>query len=312
MTAATTDGETKADDKPGPADDAPHILVVDDDRRIRELLKRYLADNGFRVTTAENAAEARTRLAGLSFDLLVLDVMMPGESGLDLTRDLRRTSTVPILMLTARGEEGDRIDGLDAGADDYLAKPFEPRELILRIRTILRRAQAPGTVKHDEISLGPCRFNVTRGELWNGDTQIRLTTREVQLMRIFAANPHRLCHGWTCATMRGWRAHDRRPDQPAAAQTRRRSQKSCISPDRARRRLRPDARLTVPEMQTEVHTDARPGRAKAAPMTWHPFQIMKRLMPRGLYGRSLSSSSRRWCCCNSSSLMFFWNVTGSS
>ncbi|MBX3488775.1 MAG: response regulator [Parvibaculum sp.] len=165
------------------------MLVVDDDRRIRELLKRYLADNGFRVTTAENAAEARTRLAGLSFDLLVLDVMMPGESGLDLTRDLRRTSTVPILMLTARGEAGDRIDGLERGADDYLAKPFEPRELILRIRTILRRAQAPGTVKHDEISLGPCRFNVTRGELWNGDTQIRLTTREIQLMRIFSANP---------------------------------------------------------------------------------------------------------------------------
>jgi len=186
---ATTDGETKAGDKPGPADDAPHILVVDDDRRIRELLKRYLADNGFRVTTAENAAEARTRLAGLSFDLLVLDVMMPGESGLDLTRDLRRTSTVPILMLTARGEAGDRIDGLERGADDYLAKPFEPRELILRIRTILRRAQAPGAIKHDEISLGPCRFNVTRGELWNGDTQIRLTTREIQLMRIFSANP---------------------------------------------------------------------------------------------------------------------------
>lgn len=175
--------------KAPPADDAPHILVVDDDRRIRELLKRYLSDHGFRVTTAEHAAEARARLEGMSFDLLVLDVMMPGESGLDLTRDLRTRSTVPILMLTARGDASDRIDGLERGADDYLAKPFEPRELLLRIGTILRRTQAPGAKRHDEISLGSCRFNVTRGELWNGDRQIRLTTREIQLMRIFAANP---------------------------------------------------------------------------------------------------------------------------
>lgn len=190
MTTETKiDSPDRTADKPMPADDAPHILVVDDDRRIRELLKRYLTDNGYRVTAAENAAEARARLAGLSFDLLVLDVMMPGESGLDLTRDLRRNSTVPILMLTARGEASDRIDGLERGADDYLAKPFEPRELLLRIGTILRRAQAPGTVRHDEISLGSCRFNVTRGELWNGDVQIRLTTREVQLLRLFAASP---------------------------------------------------------------------------------------------------------------------------
>ena len=182
MTAETENGATLADD-------APHILVVDDDRRIRELLKRYLSDNGFRVTTAEHAAEARARLQGLSFDLIVLDVMMPGENGLDLTRDLRKTSAVPILMLTARGEASDRIDGLERGVDDYLAKPFEPRELLLRIGAILRRAQAPGRQKHDEISLGPCRFNVTRGELWRGDTQVRLTTREIQLMRIFAANP---------------------------------------------------------------------------------------------------------------------------
>jgi len=180
---------TETENASAPADDAPHILVVDDDRRIRELLKRYLSDNGFRVTTAEHAAEARARLEGLSFDLIVLDVMMPGESGLDLTRDLRRTSAVPILMLTARGEASDRIDGLERGVDDYLAKPFEPRELLLRICTILRRALAPGRQRHDEILLGPCRFNVTRGELWNGDTQVRLTTREIQLMRIFADNP---------------------------------------------------------------------------------------------------------------------------
>ena len=179
----------QGDARTPPPDDAPHILIVDDDRRIRELLKRYLSESGYRVTAAEHAAEARARLQGMSFDLIVLDVMMPGESGLDLTRDLRRTSSVPILMLTARGEASDRIDGLERGVDDYLAKPFEPRELLLRIGTILRRAQAPGERKHDEISLGPCRFNVTRGELWNGDRQIRLTTREIQLLRIFAANP---------------------------------------------------------------------------------------------------------------------------
>ena len=171
------------------ADDAPHVLVVDDDRRIRELLKRYLSDNGFRVTTAEHAAEARARLEGLAFDLIVLDVMMPGESGFDFAQSLRRTSAVPILMLTARGEAGDRIEGLERGVDDYLAKPFEPRELLLRIGTILRRAQMPGAKKTDELSLGPRRFNVTRGELWHGDTQIRLTTREIQLMRLLAANP---------------------------------------------------------------------------------------------------------------------------
>ena len=171
------------------ADDAPHVLVVDDDRRIRELLKRYLSDNGFRVTTAEHAAEARARLEGLAFDLIVLDVMMPGENGFDFAQSLRRTSAVPILMLTARGDAGDRIEGLERGVDDYLAKPFEPRELLLRIGTILRRAQMPGARKADELSLGPRRFNVARGELWHGDTQIRLTTREIQLMRLFAANP---------------------------------------------------------------------------------------------------------------------------
>jgi len=185
----TSTASRKESGKTPPAEDAPHILIVDDDRRIRELLKRYLSDSGYRVTAAEHTAEARARLAGMAFDLIVMDVMMPGESGLDLTRDLRRTSNVPILMLTARGEASDRIDGLERGVDDYLAKPFEPRELLLRIGTILRRAQAPGARKHDEISLGPCRFNITRGELWHGDRQIRLTTREVQLMRIFAANP---------------------------------------------------------------------------------------------------------------------------
>ncbi len=171
-----------------PGEDAPHILVVDDDRRIRELLQRYLAEHGYRVTAAENAAEARARLAGLAFDLLVLDVMMPGESGLELTAALRRTSNVPILMLTARAETDDRIAGLESGVDDYLPKPFEPRELLLRIGTILRRAKAAGG-RSEEISLGNCRFNVARGELKRGEERIGLTTREVQLMRIFATHP---------------------------------------------------------------------------------------------------------------------------
>lgn len=177
------------DNSPPPlSDDAPHILVVDDDRRIRELLKRYLTDNGYRVTIAESAAEARARLAGLAFDLLVLDVMMPGETGFELTTSLRRSSNVPILMLTARDEAGDRIEGLERGVDDYLAKPFEPRELLLRIGTILRRARTGDTTR-EEISLGKTSFNVTRGELRRGDEIIRLTTREIQIMRIFAAHP---------------------------------------------------------------------------------------------------------------------------
>src|ERR1051326_3719368 len=125
-----------------PSDDAPHLLVVDDDRRIRDLLSRYLAREGFRVTTAGNAVEARAKLDGLSFDLLVLDVMMPGESGFDLAKAIRASSAVPILMLTARDETQDRIRGLELGADDYVAKPFEARELSLRISNILDRKSA--------------------------------------------------------------------------------------------------------------------------------------------------------------------------
>ena len=124
-------------------DEPAHILVVDDDRRLRELLRKYLADSGFRVTTAESAEDARAKLGSLAFDLIVLDVMMPGESGLALTAALRPKTNIPILMLTAMGEAEDRIKGLETGADDYLPKPFEPRELVLRIRTILRRAPPP-------------------------------------------------------------------------------------------------------------------------------------------------------------------------
>lgn len=172
----------------GLSDDAPHVLIVDDDRRIRELLKRYLSENGYRVSTAENAAEARTRLEGLAFDLIILDVMMPGESGFDFASAIRRTSNVPILMLTARGDASDRIDGLERGVDDYLAKPFEPRELLLRVGTILRRA-GPAGAASSTLSFGPCEFNPQRGELRRDGQLVRLTTREVQLLRIFAAKP---------------------------------------------------------------------------------------------------------------------------
>src|SRR5258707_10968437 len=135
--------------------DMAHVLVVDDDARLRELLRRYLTEHGFTVATAADAREARQRLADLAFDLIVLDVMLPQESGLELTRDLRRSSQVPILLLTARGEVDDRISGLESGADDYLAKPFEPRELVLRIRTILKRATPPAPpVKPASVRLG--------------------------------------------------------------------------------------------------------------------------------------------------------------
>jgi two-component system phosphate regulon response regulator OmpR len=166
----------------------PHLLVVDDDARLRELLRRYLVDNGFRVTTASDAAEARATLAGFAFDLVVLDVMMPGESGLELTRALRRDGDVPILLLTAMGEPEARVNGLEEGADDYLSKPFEPRELVLRIRNVLQRRLAPD-VARVAIRLGGCRFDTTRGELWRGEAPVHLTTAEAALLSMLAERP---------------------------------------------------------------------------------------------------------------------------
>ena len=162
----------------------PHLLVVDDDERLRGLLTRYLADNGFRVTTAADAADARARLRGLAFDLLILDVMMPGEDGVSLTRSLRGESKVPILLLTAMAEPEHRIRGLEQGADDYLAKPFEPRELVLRIRNILQRVRhpAPG----GSLRLGACRFDLARGELFNGPVPVKLTEAETALLLALA------------------------------------------------------------------------------------------------------------------------------
>ncbi len=174
------------------SDKDAHLLIVDDDERIRGLLQKFLIRSGFWVTSARDAEHARRILSGLEFDLIVLDVMMPGEDGVTFTRSLRETLSTPIMLLTAKGETDDRIAGLEAGADDYLAKPFEPKELLLRINAILRRvpqADAADTIPK-MFMLGPIRYDVERGEMWQGDQLVRLTATENQLMKIFAARPH--------------------------------------------------------------------------------------------------------------------------
>jgi two-component system osmolarity sensor histidine kinase EnvZ len=177
---------TLARTPPRPADDAPHVLLVDDDRRIRDLLSRFLCGEGYRVTTAASASDARAKLLGLHFDLLILDVMMPGETGFDLARFIRISSSVPIIMLTARHEAEARIEGLQIGADDYVAKPFEPRELVLRIGNILKRA-APAPVETlEQVAFGPYVYHLERGELRQGEEVVHLTDREREMLRILA------------------------------------------------------------------------------------------------------------------------------
>lgn len=173
---------------PAPIDgEERHILVVDDDTRIRTLLQRFLAQNGYRITMAADAEDARHHLKNFAFDLIVLDVMMPGEDGLSLTQSLRKTSDVPILLLTAKGESADRIAGLESGADDYLTKPFEPRELLLRIAAIGRRAKAERSALK-EIHLGPYRFDPERGEMTRDGRPVKLTGAEVSLLRVLSAS----------------------------------------------------------------------------------------------------------------------------
>ncbi|MFZ3237044.1 MAG: response regulator transcription factor [Stellaceae bacterium] len=166
----------------------PHLLVVDDDARLRELLRRYLSETGFRITTAADAAEARAKLASFAFDLVVLDVMMPGENGLALTRDLRREGRLPVLLLTAMAEPEDRVNGLEQGADDYLSKPFEPRELVLRIRNLLLRRPSADAPQR-EIRFGGCRFDLARSELFRGGEPIHLTAAEAGLLASLAQRP---------------------------------------------------------------------------------------------------------------------------
>jgi two-component system, OmpR family, phosphate regulon response regulator OmpR len=173
-----------------PEDDAAHVLVIDDDRRLRALLSSYLLKHGHRVTMAATVAEARAFLDGLAFDIIVLDVMMPGENGFDFAADLRGRSQVPILMLTARGEPQDRVRGLEIGVDDYLSKPFEPRELLLRIGSVLRRTRAApfGKPETAVVRFGPFAFSLERGELRAGDEVVRITEREREMLRLLCAN----------------------------------------------------------------------------------------------------------------------------
>ena len=172
-------------------DHAPHVLVVDDDRRLRDLLSRFLGENGYRVTTAASAAEARAKAESILFDAMVLDVMMPGETGFDYARRVRETSRVPILMLTARADAADRITGLEIGADDYLPKPFDPRELILRLGNILRRADpreaAAPEAAPDAVRFGPFTFRFDRGELRHEEDVVRITEREREILTILGA-----------------------------------------------------------------------------------------------------------------------------
>jgi two-component system, OmpR family, phosphate regulon response regulator OmpR len=179
---------------PIPADNAAHLLIIDDDRRIRVLLQRYLSQEGYRITLAGNAEEADAALKNFSFDLIVLDVMMPGENGLEFAARLRADASergrVPILMLTARAETEDRIAGFEKGVDDFLPKPFEPRELSLRIASILRRvqpAEPPTQITH--VHFGGFSFDLDRGDLRRGEEIVRLTERERDMLRLLAAHP---------------------------------------------------------------------------------------------------------------------------
>ena len=167
-----------------------HILLVDDDERIRSLMQRYLLRNGYLATIARDGAHARRLLSGFDFNLVILDLMMPGEDGLSLCRDLSQKWSVPVLLLTARAEAPDRITGLEAGADDYLTKPFEPRELLLRIKAILRRVPSDGLdVVLKVLRMGSVRYDIARGDMWDGNQALRLTATEAALMRVFSAKP---------------------------------------------------------------------------------------------------------------------------
>jgi two-component system phosphate regulon response regulator OmpR len=171
--------------------DSPHIMIVDDDSRLRTLLDRYLKQNKFRVTCAADGPEARQQLTFFDFDLLIIDVMMPGETGLKLTNDLRRTMDVPILLLTAMNEPDDRIAGLESGADDYLSKPFEPRELVLRIQKILRRlGQFPIKENYgNSVKFGPFQYDLNQDLLYKGREITKLTESEARILRAFAESP---------------------------------------------------------------------------------------------------------------------------
>jgi two-component system phosphate regulon response regulator OmpR len=167
----------------------PHLLVIDDDRRLRDLLVKFLSENNFRVQAAANTAEARAHIAQHKFDLIILDIMMPGEDGLQFTRTLRTNQTLPILLLTARDQLDDRIVGLELGADDYLTKPFEPRELLARVRAILRRSQGEDQPYTLTLKLGEFSFNTQTNQLWRDNEHIFLSSTELILLKTLALAP---------------------------------------------------------------------------------------------------------------------------
>lgn len=169
-----------------------HLLVVDDDDRIRALLKDFLEQNNFRVTTASSAKEARGHLQDFVFDVVVLDIMMPEEDGLSLTRSIKAVSHLPIILLTAKGDIEDRIEGLKEGADDYLAKPFDPRELLLRLNNIVKRSAIPTQKVADEICFGPYRYHLSQESLYCDNDAVSLTTAENRLLKIFLTHPNRV------------------------------------------------------------------------------------------------------------------------
>jgi CheY-like chemotaxis protein len=231
---------------PDPDFSEPHLLVVDDDARLRELLRRYLSDSGFRVTAAADASEARSNLASFAFDLVVLDVMMPGESGLELTRALRAEGRVPVLLLTAMAEPEDRVNGLEQGADDYLSKPFEPRELVLRVRNLLQRRPATDVASRD-IRFGGCRFDVVRGELYRGGAALDAGPegRAGRIARGTVAIAERQCSQCRCA------------DDPATPQDRARSAIPALPADGSWYRLYSQTGLTVSGSDSDGIRDRR-------------------------------------------------------
>ncbi len=204
-----------------------HILVVDDDARLRGLIKRYLVQHDLRVTEAQDAAQARKLIATLDFDLAIVDVMMPGEDGMSLTTDWAADKTVPVILLTARGDPGDRIAGLKAGADDYLAKPFEPEELLLRIQAVLRRV--PSGPAPTVLMLGACEYHCDTHSLWREGAPVRLSPAETTLMKTLSAQPNTAMPRWRLAETLG-EGGDRTVD---------------VHVTRLRRKLEPDPKAPV-------------------------------------------------------------------
>jgi two-component system phosphate regulon response regulator OmpR len=218
--------------------DQPHILVVDDDRRIRDLTARFLSEQGFNVVTANDAADARDKMKSLAFDLLVLDIMMPGENGLELTQSLRAESEVPILLLTARSETEDRIAGLETGADDYLTKPFEPKELVLRIQSILKRARTGprAAPQRRVIKFGEFMFELDRRRLFRGEEPVYLTEAETDLLA-------ELCNRAGEVVSRDELTSSASEDEEAAAPESAGSRQVDVQVTRLRRKIEADPRF---------------------------------------------------------------------